>query len=173
MRNQWVLFIAVLLGLVSFVSAQSTAFNTVQIAVPQADSAALGHEVLRANKVKLHPQNCGSNITRTTFATNGTATGVYPGLFSASGVWGIRSTSPAWYFSEGFTITSPPYDISGSIFQRRNGEPTVLWCGSFFRTAHFPYTATVTKQGKLVKRISGTATVFKIDNGAFHERLDQ
>lgn len=135
--------------------------------------AAPGSEVLASNKVKVQPQHCGSNISQTTFATNGTATGVYPGTFSASGRWGIRSANPAWYFSEGFTIAYPPFNIIGSIFQRRVGLPTVLWCYSFFRTAHFPYTATVTKQGKVVKQISGTATVFEISKGAFHEQLDQ
>jgi hypothetical protein len=139
----------------------------------QTEGATNGGEVLVSNKATLKSQNCGSNISRTTFATNGTATGIYPGTFSAAGQWGIRSSSPAWYFSEGFTVASPPYNISGSIFQRRVGLPTLLSCYSLFRTAHFAYTATVTKQGKLVKQISGTATVFEINKGAFHERLDQ
>lgn len=60
----------------------------------------------------------------TTFTAHGTATGSYPGTFTASGSWDSGESNgghgqwiccPWWSFSESFTITSGSSSISGTI----------------------------------------------------------
>jgi hypothetical protein len=146
-------------------------FSTVPGAtVQQTNATALIDENLRANNAKIQPQNCGSLISRTTFTATGAASGTYPGTFTTTGVWGVRSLG-GWYFQQQFTVDSPPYRVVGSIFFRGLGQSHVLWCYSLFHTAHFPYTATVTKLGKSMKQIAGNAAVFKIEAGVLHEEL--
>ena len=53
------------------------------------------------------------------FKASGTATGPYPGTFTAKGTYNVCETYCPWFFSESFTITSGTAIISGTIFRGR------------------------------------------------------
>jgi hypothetical protein len=128
-------------------------------------------EGLTGNKVRVaehcYPRAGGQD----TFTASGTVSGPYPGTFSANGswIWGPPHI-PTWGFGESFTISSGKYTVTGAINGRGAGPPVPAGCYGF-GPASMPYTATVTAHGKVVKKLSGIATVFGIHNGYLSELL--
>jgi hypothetical protein len=84
-----------------------------------------GEEVLRATSVQIAHSGSpcdyvGPYVDWTnTFAASGTATGVFPGSFTASGFWrywhDFSTGTSGWRFDESFTITSGSCQLTGSI----------------------------------------------------------
>jgi hypothetical protein len=84
-------------------------------------------EILRDARIRHHCYNGPTGAyTTCSFHTiaPGTATGPYPGSFTASGGWTFYSDGPMgpfWTFGEGFTISSGSTQIKGSIYQQNTG----------------------------------------------------
>lgn len=70
------------------------------------------------------------------FKAGGTATGPYPGTFTANGSYNFCYFYCVWSFGESFTITSGTAKISGTIFKMRGGSSPPF-------PAFYPYTSSL------------------------------
>lgn len=77
----------------------------------------LSGEVLTATKYELAVVSCRLHGGKTTFTASGTATGPFPGTFTATGTWHHHGTpyKISLHFRESFTIKSGMREISGHI----------------------------------------------------------
>jgi hypothetical protein len=128
----------------------------------QLASKAANREVL-AGKAKLKFGKEG-----TTFTARGTATGSYPGTFTASGSWESGESNgghaqwiccPWWIFSEAFTITSGSSSISGRITGMGMDDGLL---GNVVSNLELPYSTSIG---------NGNAYIKRIKQGRFHQTL--
>lgn len=118
------------------------------------------NELLDARHVKIHGHCRFSPEARVSkFRTRGTASGPYPGTFSANGSY-TQHSSGGWSFEEFFTIHVGSSEISGSIGQGGSGEGPFS-CKSF-GGAVFTYTT---------QSRSGKVKIVEIDRSGFREIL--
>ena len=100
-------------------------------------SAGLGGELLTGSKVKLRAGKCnGLSGGSVRFTASGTATGPYPGTFTAKGDWSFAPLEHpvSYYFHERFTITSGTISFSGHSgrsWQEVGAPAPGMTCGSF------------------------------------------
>ena len=118
-----------------------------------------------AGKAKV---KCGNRKTR--FSAHGTATGSYPGTFTASGSWDSREITGhhaqwimccEWYFTENVTITSGSSTISGSMNGFGMGPGAPFSCTAVSNLA-LPYRTSIG---------NGNADIEAIQQGDFSETL--
>ena len=136
-------------------------------------SAALQHfahdassdEVLSATQVtvKKAPGFHPPGTCEKKFKAGGTATGPFPGSFTANGTWSLDGDffPPTWGFQETFAIMSGTNLISGTIGAHGAGFSPPVSCGSV-GPAQFTYVA---------GSKTGYATVTKIRKGKLSETL--
>ena len=117
----------------------------------------LSGEVLTATNVEVVEVKCQEQGAHSTFSASGTATGPFPGSFTAKGGWRTRSLySQEWIFHESFTIMSGTSEIHGHVAQL--GGPG--WCGEYGSTRTLKYTA---------GHWAGSASTTGISEGVFSE----
>ncbi len=82
-----------------------------------------------------------SDIPTTSFRASGTATGPYPGTFTAKGGWWFYNSLQGliWAFHESFTIRSRTSTVSGTFFPGTEGGGRTPWCRRFVNSV--PYTS--------------------------------
>lgn len=103
---------------------------------------------------------CFEGVT-SNFTASGTATGPYPGTFTASGDYHVSRGGGAW-FAETFTIYSGTLEVSGEIPYGGDPSPPVFACEKFGPIT-WPYTSNYG---------SGYAKItIRKRTESFHERL--
>lgn len=139
--------------------APSQAAATGPLPQPAASSLARASEVLTASKVSIKSWYRRGEAAGESFKTGGRADGPFPGIFVASGSWGVYGLSVC-AFNESFTITSGSSSLYGTI----SGSGPVGYCSRFGEKI-----GPISLEYEVGNGNTGRVTIKIIRKHAFHE----